>query len=521
MLPRLVAFTTLCFISCLSFAEESKPEDKPHCEAPLSQPREESVVTSHTVTIDGKEISYTAKAGTLLFKDDAGKPKAELFYVSYSKDKPEEGRPVAFCFNGGPGSCSVWLHLGLLGPKKVLLDSSGVPVKPFALQDNAYSLLDMSDLVFIDPISTGYSKTLCGEDPKKYYGYEEDIQSVGEFIRLYLTKENRWTSPKFVIGESYGTTRAVGLSSYLYNNKLISIDGIILISSVLNFQTLSLENGPFSIPSNDLPFYLSLPSYTATAAYYKLLPQEMMNSVKDTLKEVEEFVLHDYAEALLQGNALSPDKRNAIIAKLCQYTGLSSELIDRLNLRIDTPSFTKEILRKQGKVVGRFDTTYAGISANKALPCAETDPCMDAITTAFTATINNYLRQNLGWKEEEEYQILANVFPWKFGSAMNQYLDVSVDLATLLSQSPSTQVFLASGIYDLATPYFATDYTLSHLPLDPRLQSHVTHKLYPSGHMMYLHQPSLIKLKQDMASFIQATTSPAGKKPLSAENKQK
>jgi len=462
-------------------------------------PKEEVVTTSHRVTIDGKDVSYQTTVGTQLLHDAQGTPKASIFYVAYTKDNPGEirKRPITFCFNGGPGSSAIWLHLGILGPKRVDMDHEGKTAKqPYHLIDNHYSLLDVTDLVFIDPVSTGYSRAVPGEDAKQFHGVEKDVQSVADFIRLYVTRNERWESPKFLAGESYGTTRAAGLALELHDNHYLFLDGIMLISSVLNFQTIHFSTG------NDLPYILFLPTYTATALYHNKLDADLQEDFKKTLAEVEEFAFGEYAQALMYGDNLNSAKREEILDKLTRYTGLSREYLDQTNLRIYIFRFAKELLRSERRTIGRFDSRLKGIDSDLCSDVFEFDPSFDNIVGAFTATFNNYIRKDLNWKRDEEYQIIADVQPWDYSTAQNKFLDVTEKLRDVMNKNTMLDVFVASGYYDLATPYFATEYTFSHLELDPTFRNHLTMESYEGGHMMYLYQPSLIKLKNDLAQFI-------------------
>lgn len=462
-------------------------------------PKEEAVTTSHTVKIGGVFVPYQATVGTQLLNDDSGNPKASIFYVAYTKDNVAEKRerPITFCFNGGPGSSSVWLHLGVLGPKRVSIDEEGkVALQPFHLLDNPYSLLDVTDLVFIDPVSTGYSRAIPGEDPKQFHGVEKDIKAVAEFIRLYMTRNERWESPKFLAGESYGTTRAAGLAQELHDNHHLYFDGLMLISCVLNFQTIRFSSG------NDLPYILFLPTYTATALYHQRLAPELQQDINKTMAEVEEFAYGDYTRALMLGDRLGSEQRSLILDKLTLYTGLPREYIDRSNLRVHIFHFAKELLKDQRRTVGRFDSRLKGIDSDLCGEFFEFDPSYDNIAGLFTATFNNYVRKDLNWKRDEEYKILADVGPWDYSIASNQFLDIGEKLKDVMSKNTMLEVFVASGYYDLATPYFCAEYTFSHLGLDPSLQGNITLENYEGGHMMYLYHPSLVKLKEDLARFV-------------------
>lgn len=492
--PTLFACVFLTTISQVQ-AQEVKVE-----QAKKEPPKEETIITSHTAKIGDINLSYQTTVGTQILSDDQGNSKASIFFVAYTKDNPGKlrDRPITFCFNGGPGSASVWLHLGVLGPKRVDMDNEGkIAKQPYHLIDNPYSILDVTDLVFIDPVSTGFSRAVPGEDPKQFHGVEKDIQSVADFIRLYVTRNERWESPKFLAGESYGTTRASGLAQELHDNHHLYLDGLMLISSVLNFQTIHFAAG------NDLPYILFLPSYTATALYHHKLDDELQADEKKTLAEVERFAFGEYTQALMYGDHLGKVQREAVLDKLVRYTGLSRDYIDRSNLRIHIFRFAKELLRDERRTIGRFDSRLKGIDSDLCDDIFEFDPSFENIVGAFTATFNHYIRSDLNWKRDDEYKIIANVQPWDYSvNATNQFLDVADKLRDVMSKNTMLDVFVASGYYDLATPYFATEYTFSHLGLDPSLRDHVTLETYDGGHMMYLYHPTLIKLKSDLTQFI-------------------
>ncbi len=474
--------------------EESKPDSK--------EPKDELSETTNSVTINGVEIKYRATAGTIIIKDEEGKPHATFFFVAYTRLGANATnlaeRPITFSFNGGPGSSSVWLHMGLLGPRRVQLkEDGGLPAPPFKLVNNEYSLLDVTDLVFIDPVSTGYSRPLPGEDPKKYHGVEEDLASVGDFIRLYITRYKRWSSPKFIIGESYGTTRAAGLSGYLEQHFGIYINGIVLVSSVLNFATISFN------PGNDLPYILFLPSETAAAWYHKKLPPDLQADRAKALAEAERFALGDYSRALLQGSSISPAQRQQVVKALARLTGLSEDFVERSDLRINDQQFFKELLRNDRLTIGRFDTRRTGEDSDSAGDTPEYDPSYTAVLGPFTATLNDYVRRELKFESDLPYEILTGkVSPWSFSNAQNRYLDLAETLRTAMTHNPYLKVFVANGYYDMATPYQASRYTFDHIGLPPDLRTNVSMGYYDAGHMMYVNRPSLVQMKKDLTGFI-------------------
>jgi carboxypeptidase C (cathepsin A) len=486
-----------------------KTEHQPDTGQPQEKELEDQISqTQHTVTVAGHEIPYTALAGRIVLRREETadeereefKPKAAIFFVAYTRDDVPDpaGRPITFAFNGGPGSSSVWLHLGLLGPRRVLMTEEGeAPPPPYRLVDNEYSLLDASDLVFIDPVTTGYSRAVATEKPKQFHDFKQDIETVGEFIRLYTTRYNRWTSPKFLIGESYGTTRAAGLSGHLQDRHGLYLNGVMLVSAVLNFQTSCFG------PGNDLPPILFLPTYAATAWYHKKLAPELQEDLYATLEEVERFALDRYAAALMKGAALEPEEAEAIVIRLARYTGLSPEYVRQTNLRINIHRFVKELLRDRRRTAGRLDSRFTGYGPDAAGELNETDPSYDAIQGPYTATLNDYVRRELAFESDLPYEILTDrVQPWRYDEHQNAYVNVAEDLRQAICRNPNLKVFVANGFYDLATPYLATRYTVNHLHLEPELRSNISMAYYEAGHMMYIHMPSLIRLKSDLAEFV-------------------
>lgn len=471
-------------------------------------PEDNIVQTQHQVTIGGKQLQYTATTGTIVLKEEiekdekaeGEKAKASIFFVAYTvDDKNNQGtRPITFAFNGGPGSSSVWLHLGLLGPRRVHMDDTNLLPPPYKLVENEYSLLDVTDLVFIDPVSTGFSRAVPGEKPKEFHNFTKDIESVGDFIRLYTTRYQRWNSPKFLAGESYGTTRSAGLSGYLQTRHGMYLNGIMLISSILNFQTAYFTNG------NDLPFILFLPTYTAAAWYHKKLDDELQADLQATLAEVEAFALAEYASALMQGSALPAEERQSMAAKLSRYTGLSAAYIEKTNLRIEIFRFTKELLREEGLTTGRLDSRFTGIDKDTAGEHFEFDPSYAAIQGPYTAVLNDYMRRDLAFENDLPYEIIANLHQnWGYHKFENQFVDVAETLRQAISINPHLKIIVANGYYDLATPYLATKYTFNHLGLDASLQQNFEMTYYEAGHMMYVHLPSMAQLKEDLARFVE------------------
>lgn len=497
-----VAVCSLFVMMSVGIAQESAKEKDSTKAASGGEPQ--LSVTQHQITVGGKVLRYKVTAGYMLMRDESGKAKANIFFTAYTREDAGDvsKRPVLFSFNGGPGSASLWLHLGVIGPRRVLMGDMGESLAPpYTLVDNEYTWLPETDLVFIDPVMTGYSRPAQGEDQKQFLGYVEDIASVGDFIRLYTTRYGRWSSPKFLAGESYGTTRAAGLSGYLQNRYNLYINGIALISTILNFQTARFQ------PGNDLPYMLFLPTYTSTAWYHKrLVPELQQKSLKTVLAEAEQFALGDYALALLQGSKLPEATRKSVAERLAKLTGLTQQYVEGANLRIEISRFTKELLRSDRRTVGRLDSRFKGIDLDAVGERFEFDPSLDAtISGPFTATVNDYLRRELGVKNDLPFESLTGrVQPWNYNNVQNQYLNVGETLRQAMTKNPFMKVWFASGYYDFATPYFASDYTVNQLQLDPSLQPNITQTYYEAGHMMYIHKPSLVQLQSDFTKFIRA-----------------
>jgi carboxypeptidase C (cathepsin A) len=491
--------------------EEKKTETEKKSEEKKPEPKDNLVETKHQITLGGRELQYTVTAGTIVLKEETSdrekevegeKPKAQVFFTAYTLDgvTDKSSRPITFSFNGGPGSSSVWLHLGLLGPRRVEMgDAGSLLPPPYHLVDNEYSLLDMTDLVFIDPVSTGYSRPVEGQKAKEFHGFKKDIESVGDFIRLYATRYRRWTSPKFLAGESYGTTRAAGLSGYLQERHGLYLNGIILVSAILDFGTADF------FPGHDLPYILFLPTYAATAWYHgKITRRKPLASL---LKEVEKFTLGEYTLALLKGTALTREERSQIIAKLSGFTSLSEDYIDRTDLRINIFRFCKELLREERRTVGRLDSRFTGIDRDSAGEFPEEDPSMSAIMGPYTATLYDYLRGELKYESDLPYEILTpKVSPWSYAEFENRFVNVAETLRKAISNHQALKVHIANGYFDLATPYLATRYTFDHMGLEKGLRDNISMSYYEAGHMMYIHMNSIKRLKEDLANFIQGAS---------------
>jgi len=460
-------------------------------------PQDSIVETKHSVSIGGQEIKYTAQAGTIVLHEEpedrdkefeGEKARARIFFVSYTRDDVEDRskRPITFCFNGGPGSSSVWLHLGMLGPRRVLLEEEGeLPQPPFRLVDNAYSLLDETDLVLIDPVSTGYSRPVEGQKAREWHGFKKDIASVGDFIRLYA-------------GESYGSTRAAGLAGYLQERHGMYFNGLMLVSAALDFATIDFQ------PNNDVPYILFLPGYAAAAWYHRRLKRR--RPLRPFLAEVESFAVGQYAEALLRGDALSKAKRKEIVEALSGYTGISTDFVERSNLRINDQHFFKELLRDRGQTIGRLDCRLLGRDRVGVTDQPEYDPLMTTVAGPYTAALYAYVRSELNFQADRSYEIITDlVLPWSYPEFEGKFVYVGETLRSAMTQNPYLKVFVASGLFDLGTPYSATDYVINHLGLHESLRKNISTGTYEAGHMMYIHLPSLERLKGDLSKFIRSS----------------
>jgi carboxypeptidase C (cathepsin A) len=486
----------------------------PDAQQPAAPPPPvDNVVTSRgAVVIDGQRIEYTTLTGTLVLREESEKrdppganeghkPKAEVFFIAYMRDDANDpaGRPLTFSFNGGPGSSSVWLHLGVLGPRRVSMgDAGALTPPPYGLVDNAHSLLDKTDLVFIDPVGTGYSRAVVGEAHKDFHSFTRDIESVGDFIRLFCARHRRWRSPVYLIGESYGTLRAAGVAAYLQERHGLFPSGLMLVSSVLNFQTLSFGVG------NDLPHVLFLPTFAATAFYHKKLEPRLQRSLSATVREARAFAEGPYATALMKGSALGDVERKRIASRVARLTGVSADYVERCELRLEIMRFCKELLRAEGKTVGRLDSRFTGSDRDSAGEMFEADPSFDAIMGPYAAAINDYVRGELHYESDLPYDILSfkTHMNWTYAEFTDKYVDTSDRLRRAMTANPHLRVFVMNGYFDLATPYFATEYTFAHLQLPRALRSNISMAYYEAGHMMYVHMPSLARMKRDLAAFV-------------------
>jgi carboxypeptidase C (cathepsin A) len=467
--------------------------------APTPNPEEPPVVTHHSITVGGKELKYTATTGMMPIKNRDGETEARIFFMAYTLDGVENrsSRPLTFSFNGGPGSASVWLHMGAIGPRRVPMNADGtMPPPPYKLVDNQYTWLDQSDLVFIDPVGTGYSRALNPQTSARFFSLQGDIESVGEFIRMYLVRYERWTSPLFLAGESYGTTRASALSGYLIGRG-VAFNGIVLISTIMNFETTDFASG------NDLPYIMFLPSYAATAWYHKKLPRDMQSkTVEKVVAEAEEWAGNGYSLALQKGDRMSASERQDALNKYAHFTGLDPKFVDNANLRVSLNFFRKELLRDEKRSIGRLDARFKGFDSSYVTAGPDFDASEAAIRPPYTSTFNQYVRVELGYKSDLEYYILGGgIGPWNWGTN-NGYVDTSVALRDALARNPYLKIFVAMGYYDMATPYYAVQYTMHHISLDPTLLKNFSTGYYEAGHMMYIDEKSIAKLRADVRKFI-------------------
>lgn len=463
-------------------------------------------VTHHTDTIDGTPYAYTARAGMITLSNEQGQPTANVFYTAFTLDNEQPAsRPVTFIYNGGPGSSTMWLRMGSFGPVRVLAGNgqpSGPP--PYRIIDNAYSLLDKSDLVFIDMPDSGFGRLLPAGKPKDFFGVDQDVAAFGQFVQNYITKFDRWNSPKFIFGESYGTTRSAALADYLLNHG-VSLNGVILQSSILNFG-LDYGNGEPNA-TGDWAYVLYLPTEAATAWYHNKIPNKPAD-LAAFLNGVERYATGPYLDALYKGNALGSAERNAVARRLSYYLGIPQGYIAESNLRVPYDRFQRELLRGQGIVVGRLDSRYTtyGLheASNEGPPWDPTDSSIDA---PYTTAVNQYVREDLQYNPPIPYRpniygiIYAKGSSWDFSHNHREPTNVAPDLADAMTQNPNLKVFSANGYYDFATPFFATVYTLQHLEIAPPLQNNITYGFYPAGHMIYLDDSALAAYKTDLGKW--------------------
>jgi carboxypeptidase C (cathepsin A) len=483
-------------------AEPHKDADKDAAAIPPEKP----VATHHELKLDGKTLKYTATAGTLIIRDEEDKPYGSIFYVAYTLDGAEaQSRPVSFLYNGGPGSATLWLHMGSFSPVRVETDSPNPTAgPPFKLVPNQYSLLDKTDLVFIDAPLTGYSRAVGKATAKDFAGVDPDLRAFDRFITRYITVNQRWNSPKFLIGESYGTTRSAALADMLGNDG-VQLNGVVLISSILNFN---IRAGGY-----DMLYIANLPSYAAAAWYFNKIPNKPA-SLADWVEQARAYASGPYAQALFAGHNLPAEQLDTVAKEVSRLTGLSVDYIKETNLRISPTRFRKEVLRQDRRTLGRYDMRFEGVDLDAAGEAPSYDASSAGIGGAFVAALHDYLEQELKYESTDAYRPSAEIneqWDWKhkptsggprMSSPEQPQPYVAADLASAMRKNPHLKVFSANGYFDLATPFFATEYDLSHMNLDPPLRGNVQFGYYPSGHMIYLNVEALRQLKDDLAGFI-------------------
>lgn len=467
-------------------------------------PAEVKSLTKHSITLNGKVINYTATAGALILKNEKDESVALYGYTAYTKDGENDAtkRPITFSYNGGPGSSSMWLHIGVMGPRRVVVnDPENAPQPPYKMEDNPFTLLDVSDIVMIDPVGTGLSHAIAKAKNKDFWGVEQDIKSVSWFIKQYINTNDRWNSPKFLLGESYGTMRSAGVVNYLQENLGISMNGVVLVSSVLDLRSLSFLDG------DDASYIMHLPTYAATAWYHNKIPNKP--ALETFLKDVRAFTINEYAPALMKGDQISDSEKATVLNKLSYYCGLSAAYLSKGNLRINEPQFTQELLREEHQTVGRLDSRYKGTNQNLLTEGASFDPQSSAISPPFTAMFMNYFYNELKVDKSNNYHTNAYAaegfdWDWKRSKAADYPAspNTAIDLAQAMSRNPQLKILVINGYYDLATPFFGSEYTFDHLGIEKKLKQNISFKYYEAGHMMYIHPASAILFKKDIASFM-------------------
>jgi carboxypeptidase C (cathepsin A) len=514
-----------CMASAVLYAQPGRPQTQAQDDrsreprpAPAEPPREEWSVTDHTIQIGGQTIPYKASAGTMLLKNDAGEPTGLLYSVAYTRSdvKDSSARPISFLYNGGPGSASMWLHMGAFGPRRIwTVDGEFTPPAPYKLVDNAESLLDKTDLVFIDAMGTGYSRAAGKATERDFYGVDEDAAAFGQFIATYVSRNDRWNSPKFLIGESYGTFRSAVLGNLLQNRYTMHLNGIVLISSVLDLSTLTFA------PGDDRPYIYYLPSYAAVAWYHKALKTHP-GSLHEFIEEARKYAQNEYADALYKGSALPAAQKAAVAKKLSYFTGLSEEYLLKANLRPTLGQFNVELLRGRGLTSGRIDARFTGYTGNLLAETAQGDPEGPAVGGAFTALLNMYNHDELKIGKDKQYNNRSGGGGWNWtrtagggrgggGGGFPSAPNSQNDLAQAMITNPKLLVQVENGYYDMATPFFATEFTMTHLGLPSELQKNIKLDYYNAGHMMYLRDQDRVTLHNNIAEFIERATNPAPK----------
>ena len=473
-------------------------------EAPLNLPDAEVATSHQQVEIDGKTIQLIAQAGTYKLRDEENKPLALFGYTSYIKEGAKSTRPIVFAFNGGPGSSSFWLHMGVLGPKRIAVnDPEYTSAAPYQIVNNNYSILDIADLVMIDPVGTGLSVPLGAHTFDEFWGVDQDIRSISLFITQYLIEQGRMNSPKFLLGESYGTFRNAGIMDHMLNQG-IAMNGVIMVSAVFDLRTLIFP------PDDDLPYLMHFPTYAASAWYHNQIPDKEPD-LETFIDEIRSFTENSYAPALFKGDRISLEQKNTVADQLAQYTGLSKDYWLKSNLRVTGSEYFAEALRSNGLVIGRLDSRYTGINQDLISQFGSHDPQSAAISPAYITGFLDYFHNTLGVRKDLQYTVTAGRregFEWDWHHEGNERwntqaaINTAPNMARALSRDPNMKVLILNGYYDIATVFYGVEYTIDHLGLAPEIRDHIIMKYYEAGHMMYTHHPSLIKFKEDVGSFI-------------------
>jgi carboxypeptidase C (cathepsin A) len=499
-----IRMAALVVLSASAISVYAQPSPTPNPTDTI--PKADRSVTHHSAKIDGKLVTYTATAGTLLLKNEKDESVALYGFIAYTKDGEADisKRPVTFVYNGGPGSSSLWLHMGAVGPRRVVLNDPDVtPPPPYKLEDNTNSILDVTDIVMVDPVGTGLSHAVGKAKNKDFWGVDQDIKSVSQFIKQYVTDNDRWNSPKYLLGESYGTMRSAGVVDYLQETMGMEINGVILVSVVLDLRTLTFQHG------DDISYVLHLPTYAAVAYYHNKLANKPSN-LESFLKEVREFAGGQYSSALLKGDRIDPAEKEQVLTKLAAYTGLSKDYLLKANLRVNEPQFTQELLRNEHQTVGRLDSRYKGVNQDLLSEYSDYDPQSSSISPAYTALFMNYYYGDLKVNKNYNYHVSAysmEGFDWDWKHSRSNFGDAAtpntgVDLADAMSKNPNLKILVLNGYYDLATPFYGTEYTMEHLGLEKKIKDNISFRYFEAGHMMYIQPNALASFKKEVAAFI-------------------
>ena len=472
-------------------------------------PKGEISTTSHSVKIDGKIITYKAMAGTMQLRNGEDQPIALHGFTAYVKDGTTDlkTRPITFVFNGGPGSSSIWLHMGVIGPRRVVVTDPGfTPAAPYTLEDNGSSLLDVTDIVMMDPIGTGLSHAINKSKNKDFWGVDQDIRGISQFIKQFVTENDRWNSPKYLLGESYGTFRNAGVVDYLQESMGMAMNGVIMVSAVFDLRQLVFAQG------DDISYVMNLPTYSATAWYHNKVPNKP--ALESFLNESRAFAKTDYTLVLMEGDQLGGAAREKALERLAYFTGLSKTYLDKANLRVSEPEFTEELLRAEKKTVGRLDSRFTGINQDPLTQYSQYDPQSSSISPGYTALFMDYYYNTLKVNKANSYHVSAYSRPgfdwdWKHaknGGGFPTPPNTGVDMAEAMSRNPNLKVLILNGLYDLATPFFGVEYTIDHMELEKEIKANISMKYFEAGHMMYTHRPSLELFKKETADFIMKTS---------------